>query len=135
MDLVGRKLSDDGAAAMNLLDEVLDGAQSAQASLPDLANHVWQAAETLREATQDLLERQLDDRFAGAVPYLAAFARVLGAHFHLRAAAAGSGDQATLARIYITRVLPHFAADLTEARAGLADLEAISDGALAGVPG
>ena len=135
MDLVGRKLSDDGAAAMNLLDEVLDGAQSAQASLPDLANHVWQAAETLREATQDLLERQPDDRFAGAVPYLAAFARVLGAHFHLRAAAAGGGDQATLARIYITRVLPHFAADLTEARAGLADLEAISDGALAGEPG
>lgn len=132
MDLVGRKLSDGGEAAMRLLDEVLDGAKSAQADHPELANHVWQAAETLREATQALLERDLPQRFAGAVPYLAAFARVLGAHFHLRAAQAGNAAQQALARIHITRVLPHFAGDLAEAMAALEDLEALPDAAMAG---
>lgn len=130
MDLVGRKLSDGGAAAMALLDEILDGAKAAQSAEPELANQLWQAAETLREATHELLELGMEDRFAGAVPYLSAFARVLGAHYHLRAAT-GGGSKA-LARIYITRILPHFAADLAAARAGLADLAALDDAALLG---
>ena len=130
MDLVGRKLADGGLAAMSLLDEVLDGAKSAQTTEPELANQLWQAAETLREATQDLLEQDMDSRFAGAVPYLAAFARVLGAHYHLRAAT--SGGSKPLARVYITRILPHYAADLAAARAGLDDLQALDDAVFAG---
>ncbi|MCV2449197.1 acyl-CoA dehydrogenase [Paracoccus sp. DMF] len=130
MDLVGRKLMDGGAAAMALLDEILDGAKAAQAEEPELANQVWQAAETLREATLELLDRDLDERFAGAVPYLAAFARVLGGHFHLRAAT-GGGSKA-LARVYIARILPHFTADLAAARAGLADLQALDEAVFAG---
>ncbi|MEF9602564.1 acyl-CoA dehydrogenase [Paracoccus sp. PXZ] len=130
MDLVGRKLSDGGAAAMALLDEILDGAKAAQGAEPELANQLWQAAETLREATQELLEQDMPDRFAGAVPYLSAFARVLGAHYHLRAAT--DGGSKALARLYITRILPQFAADLAAARAGLADLEALDDAVLLG---
>ncbi|GLK62817.1 MULTISPECIES: acyl-CoA dehydrogenase [Paracoccus] len=130
MDLVGRKLSDGGAAAMALLDEILDGAKAAQPAEPDLANQVWQAAETLREATQELLGLDMADRFAGAVPYLSAFARVLGAHYHLRAATQGGNKP--LARIYITRILPQFSADLAAARAGVSDLEALDDAALSG---
>ncbi|CAM2967251.1 hypothetical protein SAMN04488021_10242 [Paracoccus aminovorans] len=134
MDLVGRKLMDGGAAAMALLDEILDGAKAAQAEEPELANQVWQAAETLREATQDLLDRDLDARFAGAAPYLAGFARVLGAHFHLRAATGGGSKP--LARVHIARILPHYAADLAAARAGLDDLLAVDDRLLAGqMPG
>ncbi len=125
MDLVGRKLADGGTAAMALLDEILDDAKAAQAAQPDLAHQVWQAAETLRETTQDLLERELNDRFAGAVPYLAAFARVLGAHYHLRAAI--RGGSALLARVYIARILPQYAADLAAATAGVADLDALDD--------
>ncbi len=34
----------------------------------------------------------MPDRFAGAVPYLRAFARVLGAHYHLPAALAEGGE-------------------------------------------
>lgn len=132
MDLVGRKLSDDGAAANALLDEILDNAKASQAAQPELAHQVWQAAETLRETTHDLLAAELPDRFAGAVPYLTAFAHVLGAHFHLRAALAGGPDQLALARIYITRILPRFTANLAEAQCGLADLEALSDGAFSG---
>ncbi|RNF33611.1 acyl-CoA dehydrogenase [Paracoccus methylarcula] len=132
MDLVGRKLSDGGEAAARLLDEILDGAKSAQGEHPDLANEVWQAAETLREATQTLLERDLPERFAGAVPYLSAFARVLGGYYHLLAARAGGEAQLALARVFIRRVLPRFGTDLDEALAGLGDLTAISNETLAG---
>jgi acyl-CoA dehydrogenase len=132
MDLVGRKLSDGGEAAMRLLDEILDTAKAVQGDHADLANQVWQAAETLREATQSMIERDLNDRFAGAVPFLMAFARVLGGAYHLRAAQAGNGAHVALAQVYMARVLPRYAADLVEAQAGLADLTAISDDALAG---
>lgn len=135
MDLVGRKLSDGGEAAARLLDEILDGAKSAQGDHPELANEVWQAAETLREATQTLLERELPERFAGAVPYLSAFARVLGGYYHLLAARSGGEPQLALARVFIRRVLPRFSTDLDEALAGLEDLTAISDETLAGEVG
>ncbi|MCT4331497.1 acyl-CoA dehydrogenase [Paracoccus sp. YLB-12] len=132
MDLVGRKLADGGEAAMRLLDEVSDGAKAAHGDHPELADDVWQASEALREATQDLLKRDVDERFAGAVPYLTAFALVLGGHFHLRAARKGDTAQLALARVFIGRVLPRYAANLAEARAELADLTAISDASLAG---
>ncbi|MDO5647683.1 acyl-CoA dehydrogenase [Paracoccus sp. (in: a-proteobacteria)] len=132
MDLVGRKLADGGDAAMRLLDEILDGAKAAQGDHPDLADALWQAAETLREATQALLDRALPERFAGAVPYLMAFARVLGGHYHLRAAQAGGASHRALAQVFMARILPRNAGDLAEAVAGLDDLTAISDAALAG---
>ncbi|MDB6176730.1 acyl-CoA dehydrogenase [Paracoccus sp. Z330] len=132
MDLVGRKLADGGEAAMRLLDEILDDAKAANTDHHDLAETVWQAAETLRENTLTMIERDLPERFAGAVPFLHAFARVLGAHYHLRAAMAGGPAHVALARIYMSRVLPRYAADLAEAGAGLDDLNAIADTVLAG---
>lgn len=132
MDLVGRKLSDGGDAAMRLLDEILDTAKSTQADHPELANQVWQAAETLREATLSLLERDLPERFAGALPFLTAYARVLGGAFHLRAVRAGGADHLALARVFMARVLPRYAGDLAEVQAGLADLAGIEDSVLAG---
>lgn len=132
MDLVGRKLADGGDAAMRLLDEILDNAKAANGAHHDLSERVWQAGETMREATLAMMERDLPERFGGAVPFLMAFARVLGAHYHLRAAMAGSAAHVALARVYISRVLPRYASDLAEARAGLEELTAISDAALAG---
>ncbi len=132
MDLVGRKLSDGGEAAMRLLDEVFEEAKSAQHQHPDMAHALLQAAETLREATQSLLERDLPQRFAGAVPYLTAFARVLGAHYLLRAAVRGGAGYLALARVHSLRVLPGHASDLQQALAGLDDLAALDDAHLAG---
>ncbi|WEF23862.1 acyl-CoA dehydrogenase [Paracoccus sp. S3-43] len=132
MDLVGRKLSDGGDAALRLLDEIADGAKAAQADHPQMANQLWQAAESLREATQTLLERDLPERFAGAVPYLTAFARVLGALYHLRAAQAGGESHLALARVFMARVLPRHVSDLAEAVAGLDDLTGIGDAVLSG---
>lgn len=132
IDLVLRKMMDGGEAAFRLIDEVLDGAKTAQGELPDLARAVWEAAETLRDATAALIDSGQADRLAGALPYLNAFARVLGAHFHLIAALKGDESRKVLARIFITRVLPRNAGDLAEARAGVADLQAIPDAAFAG---
>ena len=127
MDLVGRKMLDGGEAAFALIDEVLETAEAAKGSWPDLAGAVYEAAENLRDATETLVAQDMQDRFAGAVPYLRAFARVLGAHFHLRAAlAAGEGPRQHLAAFYIGRLLPEHMGLLEQARAGAAGLYALS---------
>ncbi len=134
MDLVGRKLADGGEAACRLLEEISSGAEAARATLPDLAEALWNAAETLCETTE-WMTRQDDPqaRFAGAVPYLEGFALVLGAHYHLASAMAegGTGPRSDLARFHITRLLPAHGGLLEQARLGLAGLYALSPEALA----
>jgi len=126
MDLVARKMADGGTAAMALIDEVQAGAESARATHPDLAGDVWQAAESLRDATDALLHQNLTDRFAGAAPYLRAFALLLGADAHLRAAHATGGARTALARVAIRRLLPEHTSLLAEAREGADQLYALS---------
>lgn len=128
MDLVGRKLMDGGEAAFALLDEIEAFAEAARGTLTDLAEPVWSAAESLREATEAMLARDMNDRFAGAVPFLRAFARVLGGYFHLKAAMAekGEGPRTRLARFYMARLLPEYASLLAQTRNGAADLYALS---------
>ncbi|AUM74756.1 acyl-CoA dehydrogenase [Paracoccus jeotgali] len=130
MDLVGRKMMDGGTAAQALLDEIMDDARAHSQMDGTRVEAVWKAAQTLSEATNRLVERGMNDRNAGAVPYLSAFARVLGAYHHLRAAAAGNEDDKRLAWIYVDRVLPRYRAELIEVEAGFDDLQAISDSAL-----
>ncbi len=131
MDLVGRKMADGGEAAFRLIDEVQRGAEAARTRYPDLAGEVWQASEALREATEALVAQPLNDRFAGAVPYLRAFARVLGGDAHLKAALADS-DRLALARVMIRRILPEHAALLAQVREGAEGLYAVRPEDLAG---
>ncbi|AGI73717.1 acyl-CoA dehydrogenase [Octadecabacter arcticus 238] len=126
MDLVARKMMDGGDAAFALLDEIEAAAEAAKAAMPDLAEPVWQAAETLRETTEWLVTQDMTDRLAGAVPYLRAFARVLGGHYHLTAALQGDGTRKRLATFYIKRILPEHAGLLTHVREGGDDLMAIT---------
>ncbi|WP_209598678.1 acyl-CoA dehydrogenase [Ruegeria sp. HKCCSP351] len=128
MDLVARKMMDGGEAASNLLDEIEDQAERARATLPDLAGPVWEATETLREATEWLVAQDdLNNRFAGAVAYLQAFARVLGGHYHLTAALADpDGPRAKLAQYYINALLPEHMGLLARAQNGADDLFALS---------
>jgi hypothetical protein len=131
MDLVGRKLADGGEAVLALIDEIEAQAEGARTTLPDLAGPVWQATESLREATDWMLaQSDMTERFAGAMPYLRGFARVLGAHFHLRAAQAegGDGPRTRLARFYVTRLLPEHAGHFAHACAGAGDLYALTPG-------
>jgi hypothetical protein len=68
-----------------------------------------------------------NDRFAGADPYLRAFALTLGAKHLLVAAAAagGAGPRAALAAFHIERLLPQAEGLCAAARAGAAGLYAL----------
>ena len=132
MDLVARKMMDGGEMAGRLLDEVGANAEAARSTLPDLAEPLWQAGESLREATEWLVANPAQERFSGAVPYLRAFARVLGGHYHLKAALADPGGaREKLARFYVLRLLPEHSGLLAHARAGAEDLFTLSPEELA----
>ncbi|MFN3953651.1 MAG: acyl-CoA dehydrogenase [Pararhodobacter sp.] len=127
MDLVGRKLMDGGEEAFRMLQEIEDAAEAARTTQPALAEQVWAAAETLREATEWMVAQEMTERSAGAVPYLRAFARVLGAHYHLRAALAEPGSaRERLAQVFVARILPEHEALLVQARAGAKGLYALA---------
>jgi hypothetical protein len=129
MDLVGRKMMDGGEAANILLDEIEADVEAARAAMPELAEPVWQATETLRESVEWLVSQtDMNTRFAGSVPFLMAFGRILGGYYHLKAALAegGEGPRSKLARFYIRRLLPQHASYLEHARAGSDDLYAFS---------
>ena len=74
----------------------------------------------------------LSDRFSGSHSYLQAWGRVLGAHYHLRAAMAEAepGHRTALARAFILRQLAESRALLAEATLGADDLFAIDPEAL-----
>ncbi|MEQ3625571.1 MAG: acyl-CoA dehydrogenase [Celeribacter sp.] len=141
MDLVGRKMMDGGEAALRLLDEVEARAEAARTMLPDLAGPVWQAAETLRESLESLATQEPAARMGVAVPFLRAFARVIGADAHLSAAMAegakadedaATGPRRTLAAFYIRRLLPEHAALLAHVGEGHDGIAALSPEVLAG---
>lgn len=121
MDLVGRKLMDGGAAAFALLDEV-------EASVDPIVAPMVKA---LRKTTEDVLALDMNDRFGGAVPYLMAFARVLGAHYHAKAAASGDKTRQSLSHFHITRLLPEAHAMMVQARCGAGGLYDLSPDDLA----
>ncbi|MDO6726096.1 acyl-CoA dehydrogenase [Cognatishimia sp. 1_MG-2023] len=129
MDLVARKLMDGGEMANALIDEIESFAEEARATRPRMAESVWQASETLREATEWMVgQGDLNERFAGSVPYLNGFARILGAHYHLKAACAEgeNGPRTKLARFYINRLLPEHTGLLAHAMQGAEDLYAMN---------
>ncbi|WP_438955554.1 acyl-CoA dehydrogenase [Cognatiyoonia sp.] len=131
MDLVARKMMDGGEAATRLIEEIETNAEAAKAHEPELAEAVWSAAESLRETTEWLVEQEMTDRFAGAVPYLRAFARVLGANAHLKAAIHGDETRKRLATFYIKRMLPEHTGLLAHVREGGSDLMALTPDDLA----
>jgi acyl-CoA dehydrogenase len=129
-DLVARKMADGGAAARALIDDV--AMLAAEVGAPGALNRpLAEAAHALRNGTEAMLTRAMPDRLAGAVPYLRAFALVLGGAAHLRAAMADPGGaRAALARIYMGRLLPAVPGLLAEAAVGSDDLYAIPNAAL-----
>ncbi len=130
MDLVGRKMMDGGEAAFRLLDEVQANAEGCRATLPDLAGDLWNATESLRETTEWIVAQPMNDRFAGAVPYQRAFARILGGDAHLRAAMADR-SRLPLARVAIRRLMPEYLGLLAQVREGARGLYDLSPDDLA----
>ena len=123
MDLVARKMSDGGAAAFSLMDEM--DKLTNKAKNPSLVSCLRSNLGELRTTTKWLLKQDLNERFAGAVAYQRAFARVLGAYFHLAAAMSGEAKRVRLATFYINSLLPENIALCAQAKAGAGDLYAM----------
>jgi hypothetical protein len=124
MDMVGRKLADGGAAAQALIEAIEETAREAAG---DLGARLAAAAQRLAEATGWMSAAEPADRFAGAVPYLRAFALTLGGHYLLKAALAEGedGQRWALAAFHIRRLLPQVAPLCDAACDGAATLYAV----------
>ena len=124
MDLVARKMMDGGAAAFALLDEASTLAKG------DIGSGLAAAVDDLRRTTRWLANQtDLNERFAGAGPYLEAFALVLGAAAHVKAAAAegGDGPRAALARFFVACLLPAHSGLSAAVRTGAAPVYGLTD--------
>jgi acyl-CoA dehydrogenase len=120
-DMVGRKLMDGGAAARALVAEVQATADAAG----ELGERLGQAAAALSETTDWMAGAEMNDRLAGSVPYLRAFALTLGGHYLLKGATvSGDAQRAALAAFHIRGLLPEVAALCAQARGGAAQLYA-----------
>jgi len=122
MDLVARKMMDGGVAAFRLMDDIADLASTSNS---ELADAVLASVTELRATTEWLLNHDLNDRFAGAVAYQKAFARVLGGYFHLISAMSGDGKRIRIANFYINSLLPEYTALCLQARVGAENLYAL----------
>ena len=129
MDLVGRKLMDGGVAAFGLLGEISATADLAQAERSDLASFLAGAEMSLNATTRWMLDAPMNDRFAGAAPFLRAFAMALGGHYLLKAAMADI-LRIPLARFHIRQTMQQVDALCCAAREGASDLYALDADAL-----
>ncbi len=91
MDLVGRKMQDKGAAIFALIEEMTHASEDAKTAL--------------RNATQSLLERDMNARGADAVAYQRGFASVLGSHY-LAKGAISSDEYAKISADFNAREVP-----------------------------
>lgn len=127
MDLVARKLMDGGMAAFSVLSEISGTAAQAEDVMPDLAAFLNAAENCLSATTTWMLEQKdLNQRFAGATPYLQAFGLTLGGHYLLKAALAEGkdGPRHTMARFHIRQLMTVVDGLCSQAREGADSLYA-----------
>ncbi|MEL6794465.1 MAG: acyl-CoA dehydrogenase C-terminal domain-containing protein, partial [Pseudomonadota bacterium] len=96
------------------------------------ADAVRDAREQVAEATEWMLRvNDINDRFAGSVPYLRAWATLLGAHY-LNKAAEIDSNRAALADFYMAHIAPQITAMVSAATSGSTPLYALDAERLAG---
>ena len=129
MDLVGRKLRRDGGEGMRALIADLESIEAlAQSSKLDLAvcvHALKSGIETVKTATDIMLNADEGDALAGATPYLNLVANVISGAYIIRAVANGAlaGDEltenmASLARYHALSVMPQAQGQLDFLRTG-----------------
>jgi len=123
MDMVVRKLRDGGAAAFALLAEIGLTAAIAEERHPDLAAFLHGAENSLTITTHWMVSAPPNARFAGATPYLRAFALALGGHYLLKSALKDT-SRLPLARFHIRQLMQVVDALCSAAREGDAPLYA-----------
>ena len=134
MDLIGRKLGDGGAAARALMEEIRAAGAGPRGDLAPLGEQLAIAADALEAATDWMLAAEPNDRAAGAVDYLRAWALLLGGAYLLRGAGVEGPEaarRAGLARYYFGRELVLVAGLAEAATEGAADIYALDAEALA----
>ena len=126
IDLVGRKLTGDGGAAVHAL---IGEAAATAGALRDggeagLAGAIETAVAAARRATDWMLAAGTGDRLAGATPYLHLLARLLAAH-HLGRAALADPTRRPLAAFHAHQRLPLAVAEAEAAMQGAEPLYAL----------
>lgn len=129
MDLVGRKLKDGGTAAFGVLAEISQTAAMAEAETPDLAAFLAGAEMSLNATIHWMVDAPMNDRFAGAVPFLRAFALTLGGQYLLKAAMIDA-KRLPLARFHIRQLMQEVDALCHVAREGADSLYSLDADAL-----
>ena len=129
LDLVGRKLSMDGGAALRaLIDEAAETAAALRAAGDAGPAGALEAAVTAaRRVTGWMLEAGQSDRAAGATPCLALMARLRAAH-HLAQAGMADPARRPLAAFYAHQRLPRALAEAEAAMQGAEPLYALAAG-------
>ena len=119
MDLVGRKMMDNGETAYAIINQIKEYIDNLSGVKKDLSVLLGLANETLRETVEYLIsKKEVSERFGGAMPFLMGFARVLGGFYHLKAAVVedDNGPRTKLAEFYIRRILPEAISFLAAAK-------------------
>ena len=119
MDLVGRKMMDNGETAYAIINQIKEYIDNLSGVKKDLSVLLGLANETLRETVEYLIsKKEVSERFGGAMPFLMGFARVLGGFYHLKAAVVegDNGPRTKLAEFYIRRILPEAISFLVAAK-------------------
>lgn len=129
MDLVSRKMTDEGEAAFSKIQEIEDFIMELSSVFKNKTTELKKSLQELRSTTEWLLTQPMNDRFSGAVNYLRFFARVLGGYYHLKAASAeNEGDfRKKLADVYFARLLPECQGLSTSIRSGSGDLFSLTN--------
>ncbi len=119
MDLVGRKLAQNGAAPRAMLGEIaaFAAAPRADAAAADLAARLEAARAATLDATEWMIAAKGNDRHAGATPFLRAWALLLGGYFLLRAGEAEAA-RLPLAAFFIRQEMAQLPALLAAATEG-----------------
>jgi hypothetical protein len=108
MDMVARKFMDGGEMARQVLGEVSETIDALVSASHPAGELLATAHAQISATTNWVAENELNDRFAGAVPYLRAFALVLGGHYLGRSALADAdnSNRSTMLNFFASSFLP-----------------------------
>ena len=133
IDLVGRKLSDNGKAANALIEEIKitisNCADHENLEMNKMGNGLSKSLVYLENSLNWMLKQEnFNDRLAGATPFLRAFGLILGANYLIKAALkTGALDRKSLAQFYCVNILPEMEAYGVMSQSGQNSLYNFSD--------
>ncbi len=133
IDLIGRKLSDSGKVANDLIGEInitiSDCEDHKDQQIKEMGNGLSKSLQCLESSLNWILKQEdFNDRLAGAAPFLRAFGLILGANYLVKAALkTGTLDRKSMAQFYCLNMLPEMEAYGAMTQSGQKSLYNFSD--------